>query len=176
MNARARSLATMATLCLVVLLGAVVGWSAMTAPLPEEEKPPVCVEVPVAKGTEVFTDQVVVNVQNASRHNGLASRTMNDLVERGFVSAGTGNAPGDRIKRVQIWSETGNDPAVRLVRQQFRNARVVEKAGLGPGVTVVLGDNFDSLKPARAARTSVTAKQDSRICSPPASPTVDDDE
>ena len=168
MNARTRSLATMTTLCLLVVAGAVVGWGALTAPLPEVEKPPVCVEVPVSKGTQVFTDQVVVHVSNASRQNGLASRTMNDLVERGFVSSGTSNAPDAAVKQVQIWSETGGDPAIQLVRAQFRNSRVVKKPGLGPGVTVVLGENFGSLRPARQAPTSVTVKKDARICSPPA--------
>lgn len=175
MNTRVRSIATMTVLSLAVLVGGVVGWGAMTAPLPEVEKPPVCVDVPVAKGTEVFADQVVVHVRNASRHNGLASRTLNDLLERGFVRGGTGNAPGGRVKQVQIWTESGGNPAIRLVRAQFHNSRLVEKPGLGPGVTVVLGDNFEALRPARKAPTSVTAKEDSQICSPPTSTALTDE-
>lgn len=167
-------MATLSVLCLVVVVGAVFGWSAMTAPLPQVEQPPVCVEMPVAQGTDVFSDQVVIHVRNASRHNGLASRTMTDLVERGFVSGGTGNAPGGRIKQVQIWSESGGDPAVRLVRAQFHNSRLVEKPGVGPGVTVVLGDNFEALRPARRAPTSVTAQSDSRICSAPSMSDLDE--
>lgn len=169
MDARTRSRVTVATLVALLVVAAVVGWQAMTAPFPEADDLPPCVETQVAKGQEIFPDQVTVSVFNASRRNGLASRTMNGLTSRGFVSARTGNAPDTRVRGVQIWAQNAKNPAVALVRQQFRNAKVVDGADLGPGVVVVIGDGNVALKRPRRSPTSYVSTTPATICSPPGS-------
>lgn len=163
MSASARSAITLSVLCLLLVLGAAWGWSALTQPLPGDEAAPACVDTPVAAGTEVFRDQVVVSVFNGSGRAGLAGATMEQLEARGFVGAATGNAPV-RVPGVQIWSADPASPAVKLVRRQFPGAKVTPGDALGPGVVVVVGERFSGLA---EDVESVTSAEDSTICSPP---------
>ena len=154
----------MAGLAVVVLIAAVWGWSAATKPFPQHEPSPVCVDTKVAAGEWVFRDQVVVSVFNGSRRSRLASSTMSELAERGFVSAATGNAP-QPSEATQILSSDPKNPAVVLVKRQFRGAKVVPGDALGPGVSVVVGEKFSSLR--RKQVESVRSKADSVICAAP---------
>ena len=170
MTTRGTSAITLAVLGVLTLVAAVVGWTAMTAPFPAADDLPPCVRTEIQKGQEVFPDQVTISVHNASSRNGLASRTMSDLTERGFVSGGTGNATdAKKIRGVQIWADNGKNPAVALVRAQFRSAKVVSGSALGPGVVIVVGDGDVSLAGAKKSPTSVKAKSPASICSPPGS-------
>lgn len=175
MEAAAKSRLTIAVLMLLLVLAAVVGWQAMTAPFPTAEDQPPCVETRISQGQEVFPDQVTVSVFNASSRNGLASRTMNGLIGRGFVSAGTGNAPADTaVRGVQVWAENAKNPAVALVTAQFRRAKVTTGPSLGPGVVVVVGDGDVGLRRPRKAPASHKATADATICSPLGSTDVTD--
>ena len=170
MNRRMTSAITLSSLSALTLVAAFVGWSAMTEPFPEAEDQPVCVSTELTKGQIVFPGQVAISVHNASRRNGLASSTMNDLTTRGFVSAGTGNAPETTtVRNVQIWADNAKNPAVALVRAQFRSAKVVSGDALGLGVVIVVGDGNAALRPPGKSPTSITARSQSRICSPPGS-------
>lgn len=172
MNKRTQSLVTLSALAALTLLAAVVGFAALTAPFPTAEDQPVCVTTQIAADQEVFPEQVTISVYNASNRNGLASSTLNDLVERGFIGAGSGNAPGDtRVKGVQIWADNAKNPAVALVKGQFRNAKVVPGSELGPGVVVVVGTGKVSLRASGKAPVSTKSKSPSVICSPPGSST-----
>lgn len=164
MSPSVRSALTLSVLCLLLVLGAAWGWSALTQPLPGGESAPVCVDTPVAAGTEVFRDQVVVSVFNGSRRAGLAGATMEQLEARGFIGADTGNAPV-QVPGVQIWSADPASPAVKLVRRQFRGAKVTPGDALGPGVVVVVGERFAGL--AKDVE-SVTSAKDATICTPQA--------
>ena len=163
MHPSVRSALTLAVLCLLLAVGAAWGWSALTQPLPSEEAAPICVDTPVPAGSQVFRDQVVVSVFNGSRRAGLAGATMEQLQDRGFVGADTGNAPAQG-PGVQIWTSDPQSPAVKLVKRQFRNAEVVAGDALGRGVVVVVGESFAGLGKDVEA---VTAKADASICSPP---------
>lgn len=176
MDARTKSRVTLAGLVALLVVAAVVGWQAMTAPFPEAEDLPPCLDTQVSKGQEIFPDQVTVSVFNASRRNGLASRTMNGLTSRGFVAARTGNAPETeaRVRGVQIWAQNAKNPAVALVRQQFRRAKVTEGPSLGPGVVVVVGDGNVRLKRPRRSPTSYVSTTPTTICSPAGSTDVTD--
>ncbi|MFC6153850.1 LytR C-terminal domain-containing protein [Nocardioides yefusunii] len=171
MTPRSRSALTLTALAGLVLGGGAIGWTALTAPLPEQEEIPVCVKTKVEANEEIFADQVTVSVYNGSSKAGLASRTLADLVERGFVRGEGGNAP-KKIKRgVQIWAANPANPGVQLVAGQFRNAKIVEgpKKGtedLGPGVIVVIG-NEASLRTANKAPDSFVATSPGTICTPP---------
>lgn len=175
MQARARSRVTLAVLVALLVVAAVVGWQAMTAPFPTAEDLPPCVETQISEGQEVFPDQVTVSVFNASSRNGLASRTMNALIGRGFVSAGTGNAPPDtKFRGVQIWADNAKNPAVALLTSQFRNVKVVTGPALGPGVVVVAGDGDVGLRRPKRSPASHTAMAAATICSPLGSTDVTD--
>lgn len=164
-----RSALTLGVLCLLLVGAGAWGWHALTEPLPDNAPPPLCTDTTVAAGTDVFRDQVAVSVFNGSTRSGLAGATMEQLEERGFVGADTGNAPR-RIRGVQIWSDEPKNPAVRLVKRQFRKAAVVpgpEGEDLGRGVVVVLGQSFSSLREREVEK--VTAGADATFCSPPGS-------
>lgn len=172
MTSRMKSLVTLSALTVLTLLAAVVGFAALTAPFPKAEDQPVCVKTQVAAGQEVFPEQVTISVYNASNRNGLASSTLNDLVDRGFIGAGSGNAPVDKpIKGVQIWADNAKNPAVALVKSQFRKAEVVPGSALGPGVVVVVGNGKVPLRSSGKAPISTKAESPSVICSPPGSST-----
>lgn len=165
MRPAARTGLTLAGLAVLVVLGGLWGWSAITQPFPGKTTPPTCVATTVQQGEKVFPGQVTVSVLNASGRDGLAGRTMGEFVDAGFGEGDTGNAPRDaRVKRAAIWTSTPASPDVRLVASRLGQAKVVERDGPGVGVTVLVGDGFEKLV---KGRPSVTAKQGTEICSPP---------
>lgn len=166
MNPRARSAATLSTLAVLTLGGGFIGVKALTAPFPEQEVLPTCVSHMARVGDTVLPDQVTVSVYNGSRTNGLASRTLAELTDRGFHRGKEGNAPKKVGKGVQIWADDAKNPAVALVASQFKKATVVSGEALGPGVVVVVGNAAKLVKVTKAP-TEITAASDGVICTPP---------
>ncbi|GAA1944648.1 LytR C-terminal domain-containing protein [Nocardioides hwasunensis] len=166
MNGAARSAATLGGLAALVVVATVWGWAAFTEPLPKDEPVPICVNTAIPSGTEVRRDQVVVSVYNGSRRSGLASTASDELAERGFVAGAVGNAP-QPSPGTRIWSDDPTNPAVDLVRQQFKGAKVVPGDALGPGVVVILGEKYQSLKKKQVE--SVVAQADATYCQATAS-------
>lgn len=164
MSPGARSAATLAGLLALVAVAVLWGWSAATKPFPKNDPPPVCVDTQIAAGEQVFRDQVVVSVYNGSKRSGLAAATLSGLTQRGFVAGETGNAP-ERTGKTRILAPDPQDPAVRLVSAQFKGAKVVLANGLGPGVTVVVGEKFKSLRKKNVE--SVVAESAAVICAAP---------
>jgi hypothetical protein len=160
-SAGLRSALTLGGLVVLVLAATLWGWAAFTEPFPEDEETPICVDTPVTAGTEVRRDQVVVSVFNGSKRSGLAGATEAQLEERGFVSGGIGDSPLPAAS-TQIWSSEPEDPAVQLVQKQFKGAQVVPGDALGPGVVIVVGEKFQSLRPKQVE--SVVAETDSSFC------------
>jgi len=164
LSPRGRSALTLSMLVLLLLGGAVWGWTALTSPLPRISEE-VCVETEVAAGSKIYPDQVLVSVLNAGNRNGLAGRTMQEFIDAGFGEGTRANAPrGTEVIRAQIWTSTPQHPAVRLVRSRLGEAKVIKRTTTQPGVVVVVGDKFDNLVPGR--KTTVAAG-DITICSPP---------
>ncbi len=159
-----RSALTLLVLCALLLVAAVWGWQAATRPFPGSEPAPLCTETTVRTGDQVFRDQVAVSVYNGSDRSGLASATLEQLEERGFVGADSDNAPA-KIDGVEIWSDEPRNAAVRLVARQFKGARIVSGQQLGRGIIVVVGENFTSLR--KKEVESVTAQEAATFCSPP---------
>ena len=166
-----RTALTLGVLVLVMVVAGAWGWRALTEPLPDNAPTPLCTDTTVTAGTEVFRDQVAVSVFNGSSRARLAAATLEQLGERGFVGADTGNAPKP-LARTQIWAADPKNPAVVLVKRQFKKARVVagtevDGEPLGRGVIVVLGQGFTTLRAKEVE--SVKARTDATFCSPPGS-------
>jgi hypothetical protein len=137
----------------ILALGAVVGWRAVSAPVPgaTEATPsagPSC-RRGLSAGDVVRTGDVTVSVFNAGNRSGLADQTLSELTARGFISGEVGNAPGDvgDVRFVRVLAPSRNDPAAQLVARQFGPQTLVQptKEDLGPGVDVIVGDRFAGL-------------------------------
>ena len=168
MDPRIRTAVTM-TLLIGLLAGAGWwGWARLTEPIPEaSQQGRVCEVRQVRAGEKVFRRDVVVSVFNAGTRSGLASRTLTTLTDRGFAPGRSGNAPQDTTVHVaQIWTREPNNPAVRLVARQFDDVVVKRGRRLGPGVVVVVGNQFRRLGKGVGF---VRATRDARFCGRPTS-------
>ncbi len=163
-----RALATLAVLGVLMLLGVTWGWSAVTAPLPEYEDPPICENTTLATGDKVYPDQVTVSVINAGKTEGLAGKTMEALVAKGFFKGELANAPdGSKVAGAEIWTDDPDSAAVRLVATYLakngRGVAIKEQETEQLGINVVVGDEFEAVVTGRKA---IAAKSDATICSP----------
>ncbi len=165
-KAKIRSAVTMIGLAGLLLIGVTWAWSAVTEPFPEREDAATCSSTRVAEGEKVYADQVTVSVLNAGSREGLATRTMSDLVDAGLAKGELGNAPDDaKVSGVEIWAEDLKNPAVKLVVSFLgEDAKLVRRDPPLPGVNVVVGAEFPGVTEGRA---SVAAKEEVTICSPP---------
>lgn len=167
MTATNRSALTLATLLVITLGAALWGWQALTKPFPESALLVACENTTVSAGETLPREMVAVTVLNASGAGGLASKTMDALVERGFAKSATDDAPaGTDVTGIQIWSDDPKNPAVELVRRQFRAARVVDHDHDGAdGVVVVIGKNPTKLKANGPEEIKVV--RNATVCAPP---------
>lgn len=133
------------------------------------EEEPVCQPREVKAGDKVGPQEVTVSVYNAGGRSGMASKTLQSLIERGFAPGKSGNIEADEVKWVQVWTDTRKNPAARLVARQFgKKVKVAVKEPKdlpGLGVVVVVGPGLEGL--INDAPTSQTAKAASSFCSPP---------
>ena len=160
-----RTAPTLAVLSALLVVGAVWGWSAATDPLPGKVDQAVCVDTDVSAGEKLYPQQVTVSVYNASTRAGLAGRTMRALRDRGFSAGSVGDVRA-KVGRAAIWSTEPDSPAVQLLAAHLGRQRVdlERREGIGPGVTVVVGDKFGNLAKGRA---SIEVAEDATVCSPP---------
>jgi hypothetical protein len=151
-----RSALTFGVLTILLLLGLVWGWTALTAPFPELGKPQITVE-PAAvcenrnlkRGDTVTPRDVAVSVFNAGTRDGMATEVMGELAKRDFGPGETGNAPDSvDVANVEVWGDPKN-PA--------------RGTPLGPGVVVVVGNDFRRLT---GDKTEVYLSAPATICSP----------
>lgn len=161
MTAAARSGLTLLALGLLLVAATVWGWSALTEPFPQDEPVAICEDTAVTAGAEVRRDEIVVSVFNGSERSGLASATIAQLEERGFVAGDVGDAP-QQTSSTQIWAADATNPAVQLVQRQFKGARIVSGTQIGPGVVVVVGENFQTLRKKQVE--SVVVDSDATFC------------
>jgi hypothetical protein len=164
-----RSALTLGVLLLLTAVGAVWGWSALTEPLPKSTEPPVCRDTQVNEGDQVTPELVTVSVFNASDRNGLAGFTMELLVNKGFAEGRSANAPpGTNVDLGEIRVDDTDSPAAALLRTYLGpEVAVVDAPGLGPGVTVIVGEDFERL---RRGRPFVVAEHDGTVCMPTSDP------
>ena len=137
----------------ILAAGALLGWRAVSAPIPgltdtTPSDEPTC-DSGLAAGDVVRTADVTVSVYNAGNRSGLADQTLGQLTARGFLAGDAGNAPDDLggVKFVRVLAPKKDDPAAQLVARQFGPQTLVQptKQDLGPGVDVVVGDRFVGL-------------------------------
>jgi hypothetical protein len=147
-----RRLTTAITLVVLILLlcgMAVYGFKKALAPLPSGPSAD-----PTCSGTEkeiqkfLKRSEVQVSVYNAGSREGLAGQTLEKVEEAGFKAGNAGNAPGTaQVRRAVVWTTTPNDPSAKLVALALgRGTRVeVTETDLGPGVDVLVGNQFKGL-------------------------------
>lgn len=158
-----RTTVTLAVLALLLVAAAVWGWSAATEPLPAKVDRPVCVETGIEAGDRLYPQQVTVSVYNASRREGLAGRTMRELEDAGFAEGQAGNAARTKVRTAAIWTTEPENPAVLLLAGYLGDVDVERREGLGPGVTVVVGDDFGRVA---EGESYVEADDDATVCGP----------
>ena len=164
MPARTRSAVTLSVLALLLLVAALWGWQAATAPLPGKVDTALCVQRTIDAGEKVYPQDVTVSVYNAGTREGLAARVMQSFNDAGFPEGNSGNATSARVPNVQIWSTEPKSPAVLLVASRLGGDVDVERRdGPGVGVSVIVGDGFTKLTKGPAG---VVAQEDVEICSP----------
>lgn len=156
---KAISAVTILVLIGLLVAGAYYGWQSISAPLPGDDEPesterrPRC-EDGFARGDVVQTKDVTVSVYNAGSRSGLADQTRSELTARGFIPGDVGNAPAEleEVRFVRVLAPSAKDPTARLVALQFGRNTYIEpvEQDLGPGVEVIVGDDFVGLVEARA--------------------------
>lgn len=160
---------TMLVLCGLLVVGAVLGWKALSADFAAGQKAasepePSCTTERTRAGDKLRSSQVRVSVFNGGSRDGLADDTMAALHKRGFRVGDVGNAPSDaQVERVAVWSTEGDDDEARLVARQFGKKLdvVFADVDLGPGVDVIVGDGFRKLV---KARHSIKVTSSQQVC------------
>ena len=150
----------------ILVAGAYFGWRGLTTDITATAEPteprttktkpsPRCTPREGSPAKVLTSREVRVSVFNAGGITGLADETLNALHARGFRLGTADNAPtGSGVTAVQVWDARPDSPQARLVAEQFEGTvkRVRAKTDLGPGIDVVVGDNFPGLA-ATAPRT-----------------------
>jgi hypothetical protein len=141
---------TLTVLAGLLVVGGLVGWRALSAPVPGDDGDSTgtrC-DAGVAKGDLIRTRDVTVSVYNAGNRSGLAGQTQQELAARGFIEGDVGNAPADAadVRFVRVLTTSRDDPAARLVARQFgKRVQVSVAPDLGAGVEVIVGNRFAGL-------------------------------
>jgi hypothetical protein len=146
------SAVTLTVLVGLLVVGAVVGYKALVAPVPDAKgetgRSHPC-RHRIAKGDLVRSKDVTVSVYNAGSRTGLAGQTLDQLAARGFIKGRAGNAPNKyaSVRYVRVLAPTRNDPVAKLVALQFGPRTLVQAVtrNQGSGVEVVVGDAFVGL-------------------------------
>ncbi|TIC82534.1 LytR C-terminal domain-containing protein [Nocardioides sp. GY 10127] len=157
----AKTAITLLVLALVLALGAWWGWSSLTSPFTDEaDSATGCTTVDVAKGDEVTTSMVEVDVLNSGTRTSLASTVMEELVARGYLEGTAGNSETE-VKTVQVWTPSRKDPGLALLLTSMPKGTAVKVKDDVDVLTVVLGDGWTSL---RSGKTSIKAQHAGTLC------------
>jgi hypothetical protein len=148
-------------------VGLTDGWFDDDAPASEEAASPSesCTTPPPVV---VRAQRTRVSVFNAGAPEGQAGEVMDALTEQGFRPGELTDAPeGLEVEGIVVWRRGAEPAQARLVRQQFRRARMVDGARepLGPGVNVLVGLDFDDLSPRAPRSIRITRPE---VCEPAA--------
>lgn len=149
---RRTSAFTLAAATAVVVLMAVWGFGAMTAPFVEATTAPDgpgCTPEEQTVVRVVRRAEVTVSVYNTGQRSGRAQTTLDLLEAAGFKPGAVGNAPDDlEVPLAEVRTTRQDNAAAKLVAAVFgKNTRiVVVDEDYGPGIDVFIGDKFTALK------------------------------
>jgi hypothetical protein len=144
-------------------LGLTEGWLGDDGQETAENAPEESCSTPPA--VTVRARQVRVSVYNAGAPGGEATQVMAALAEQGFREGELADAPDPvTVEGIVLWPGGADTGKVRLVRRQFPDARLAPRRDpLGPGINVLVGEDFDRL--ARSAPRSIDVAQP-EVCGP----------
>ena len=158
----------MLVLVVIVMAAAYFGWLGLTQgwldgdSASADDPAPTCTPPPPVT---VRADSVRVSVYNAGAPSGQATEAMEALRDQGFRPGELTDAPERvEVEGIVLWPGDADPGDVRLVLRQFDDARVAEHGRtLGPGVNVLVGEDFDRL--ARQAPRSIDVPAPRRCAS-----------
>jgi hypothetical protein len=149
---RVRTGTTMVVLAGILVAAAYFGWLGVTRGWVGDEGDATATDAPrrschTPPPTTVRARQVRVSVYNAGAPEGQATEVMEALAGQGFVEGELTDAPeAVEVGGIVLWPGRADAGEVRLVRRQFDDTRVAPRRGpLGPGVNVLVGEEFDGL-------------------------------
>lgn len=139
-------------------LGLTEGWTSGTAteqPTAQQTPGQTCTTPPPKI---VRSRQLRVSVYNAGAPSGQATAVMEALTEQGFRQAELGDAPaGITVGGIVLWPGNADRDVVRLLRRQFPEVRLApRREPLGPGVNVMVGEEFGGLRADAPRRIRIT--------------------
>lgn len=101
--------------------------------------------------THIKRNDVTVSVYNSGKRKGLATSVLTKLERGGFRPGAVGNAPAELATDVAVvYAEDTSSTSAKLVAAAFGpdTQIVVQDQDMGPGINVVVGDQFKRLDPA----------------------------
>jgi len=161
-NGRLTAPLSLAAAGLAVLVMALWGLNALTAPFSGDDEVAANGECGTGTAHTVKRSDITVSVFNAGERKGRAGATLDLLEEAGFRPGAIGNAPKGVTARVAVVRTTQQvHPDATLVARALgaHVPVVVTSDDLGAGVDVIIGDKFEKLNPKapRAVRVSGTS-------------------
>lgn len=118
-----------------------------------------------SKRPKITSKQVNVNVYNAGKTRGLATRTAAELRERGFVVVKVENAASTiEVAKWEIRAKSAS-PQAKLVAEQVKGAKIKTDKSHDASIDVYIGDDFKDLT--AKAPTSITITGSVTVCTTP---------
>jgi hypothetical protein len=149
-NPRLTAPLSLAAAALAVLVMALWGMNALTAPFGTDDTTDTSASCGTTSHRTVKRADVTVSVYNAGKRQGRAGVILDLLEGAGFNPGAVGNAPKGATARVAIVRTTQRvHPDATLVARALgpHVPVVVTDDDLGPGVDVIIGDKFRKLNP-----------------------------
>jgi len=161
-NPRFTAALSLAAGALAVLVMALWGMNALTAPFGSDDTTDSSANCGTTSHRTIKRSGVTVSVYNAGRRQGRAGVILDQLEAAGFRAGAIGNAPKGTAVRVAVVRTTQQvHPDATLVARALgaHVPVVVTSIDLGPGVDVIIGDKFSKLnrKAPRSVRVTNTA-------------------
>lgn len=154
--------ASLAAFALVLGAMAIVGAKWAAAPIPKYAPAATPEEtcVPIEPEPVVVARRdVTVSVYNSGSRSGRARAVLTMLEEAGFKAGAIGNAPeGLATDRATIYYDPVDSPRADLVRRIIgpKTPIMPNTEDLGPGVAIVIGDDFGKLRKKAPRRITIT--------------------
>lgn len=155
---------------LIGLLGGAAwyGWKSVLGGDETAAVTQVCSTPSPAGKQRIAAKDVTLNIYNAGKVKGLADRTSEQLLARGFKVDDIGNdAQESKVKNVELRGRAKNAPEVLLMMAQVTGAIVVPDGRQEATVDFVLGSEFAGLRAKAPKELEVTSPLAVCTTSPP---------